>query len=197
MRIGILGGTFDPPHLGHLQLIESAVISLDLDEVILLPANTNPFKQGRRSTPAKQRLEMSQLLTQANPKVAISDMELTRGGLSYTVDTLGELQMVHPGEYWFILGADSLKSFPEWKNPHRILRLCRLAVAVRPPTTKEEMLRGLPSEFADKVDIIEMPPTDISSTMIREKVLKGQNIEKLTTPPVLEYIKKHKLYKLV
>jgi nicotinate-nucleotide adenylyltransferase len=196
MKIGILGGTFDPPHYGHLRVAEAAIESLQLDEIILLPASTNPFKQGRRATPAKQRLEMTQLLTKHHPKIAISDMEMTRGGVSYTVDTLGELQMVHPGEYWFILGADSLKSFPDWKNPHRILRLCRLAAAVRPPATKEEMLRGFPSEFIDKLDWLEIEPTDISSTQIREKIVKGHSIDRLTTPEVVDYIKKNKLYKI-
>jgi nicotinate-nucleotide adenylyltransferase len=196
MRIGILGGTFDPPHQGHLKLVESAIQSLQLDEVIFLPANSNPFKQNNRSTPAKQRLEMTQLLTKNHLKLAVSDMEITRGGLSYTVDTLGELQMVHPGEYWFILGADAIKGFPEWKNPHRILRLCRLAVAARPPINREDTLRGLGEEFTEKVDMIEMPPTEISSTSIREKIMKGHSVDKLTTPEVIDYIKRNKLYKL-
>jgi nicotinate-nucleotide adenylyltransferase len=194
MRIGILGGTFDPPHFGHLAIIEAAIQSLDLDEVIILPANTNPFKQGKPAVHPKQRLEMVNLLAKKNPKVATSDMEITRGGLSYTVDTLGELQMVHPGEYWFILGADALKGFPNWKNPQRILRLCRLAVAARPPVAEEDLLRGLPDEVREKVDLIQMPPQEISSSEIRERLLRKMPIEKLTTPEIVDYIKKNKLY---
>lgn len=195
MRIGILGGTFDPPHLGHLSLIEAAIEALALDEVIVLPANKNPFKQGSRGSSAQQRLEMANLLAKRNDKIATSDMEITRGGLSYTVDTLGELQMVHPGEYWFIMGADSLKGFAEWKNPQRILRLCRLAVAARPPLTREDVLVGLEDWVKEKVDFVEMPPHEASSTSIRDKVLRGLPINSLTTPEIVDYIKKNKLYK--
>ncbi|MBI1333859.1 MAG: nicotinate (nicotinamide) nucleotide adenylyltransferase [Armatimonadetes bacterium] len=194
MRIGILGGTFDPPHLGHLKLAEAAIESLQLDEVILLPANTNPFKGRQRTSSAKDRAAMTQLLQKRNPKLSFSDMEITRGGVSYTVDTLGELQMVHPGDYWFIMGADAVKNFGEWKNPQRILRLCRLAVAVRPPTTKEDLSRQIPAEFRDKIDIIDMATTAESSTEIRERLQKGQPIQNLTIPEVSEYIKKNKLY---
>lgn len=195
MRIGILGGTFDPPHYGHLKIAEAAIEALDLDEVILLPANTNPFKGGARTSPAKMRVAMAQLLQKKNDKLSFSDMEITRGGVSYTVDTLGELQMVHPGEYWFIMGADAMKGFAEWKNPQRILRLCRLAVAVRPPMTKEDLDRHIPEDFRDKVDLIELAPTPESSTEIRERVLKGHSIQNFTTPEIVDYIKQNKLYK--
>ncbi len=194
MRIGILGGTFDPPHHGHLKLAEAAINALELDEVILLPANTNPFKSGQRTTPAKHRAAMAQLLQKRNAKLSFSDMEITRGGVSYTVDTLGELQMVHPGEYWFILGADAMKGFSEWKNPQRILRLCRLAVALRPPMTKEELERQIPDEFRDKVDLIEMPPTPESSTDIRTRLQKGQPIQNITPAEIVDYIRQNKLY---
>lgn len=195
MKIGILGGTFDPPHFGHLKLAEAAIEALDLDEVILLPANTNPFKQQRRSSPAKDRIAMTQLLQKRNAKLSFSDMEITRGGVSYTVDTLGELQMVHPGEYWFIMGADAMKGFEEWKNPQRILRLCRLAVAIRPPMTRIDLELQIPEDFRDKVDIIEMTATEESSTVIREKVAKGQTIQNLTTSEISDYIRNNKLYK--
>jgi nicotinate-nucleotide adenylyltransferase len=195
MRIGILGGTFDPPHLGHLKIVQAAIDSLQLDEVIILPASTNPFKSGRRITEGKHRLDMVKLLCKQNPLLAYSDMELTRGGLSYTVDTLGELQMVHPGEYWFIMGADSLKSFSGWKNPYRILRLCRIAVAVRPPTSEGDLLLTVPEEFHDKIDVVPIEATDISSTNIRDRIAKSQPYSNLTTSEIVDYIKKHKLYK--
>lgn len=195
MRIGILGGTFDPPHLGHLKLAEAAIEALNLDEVILLPANSNPFKQSRRASNAKDRVAMARLLQKHNAKLSFSDMEITRGGVSYTVDTLGELQMVHPGEYWFILGADAMKGFADWKNPQRILRLCRLAVAIRPPVTQNDLERQIPEEFRDKVDIIEMVATSESSSEIRERVTKGQPIQNLTTPEIADYIRNNKLYK--
>ena len=195
MRIGILGGTFDPPHYGHLKLAEAAIEALDLDEVILLPANINPFKQKRRTAPAKDRMAMVQLLQKKNARLSSSDMEITRGGVSYTVDTLGELQMVHPGEYWFILGADSVAEFNEWKNPQRVLRLCRLAVAVRPPITREDLLLQLPEDFRDKIDVIELTATEESSTEIRDRVIRGLTIQNMTTPEISDYIRNNKLYK--
>lgn len=194
MRIGILGGTFDPPHYGHLKLAEAAIEALDLDEVILLPANINPFKQQRRGTSAKDRLAMLQLLQKRHPKLALSDMEITRGGVSYTVDTLGELQMVHPGDYWFIMGADAMTQFMEWKNPQRILRLCRLAVTIRPPITKEELQLHLPEEFRDRIDVIEMKPTEESSTTIRDRIIRGLPVQNMTTPEIVTYIRNNKLY---
>ena len=195
MRIGILGGTFDPPHYGHLKLAEAAIEALDLDEVILLPANINPFKQQKRISSSKDRAAMLQLLQKKNAKLSFSDMEITRGGVSYTVDTLGELQMVHPGEYWFILGADAVGNFVEWKNPQRILRLCRLAVAIRPPFNKDDLQLQLPEEFRDKIDVIEMTATEESSSAIRDKVIRGVTIQNLTTPEITEYIRNNKLYK--
>ena len=195
MRIGILGGTFDPPHYGHLKLAEAAIQALELDEVILLPANINPFKQKGRTASAKDRTEMTQLLQKRNDKLSFSDMEITRGGVSYTVDTLGELQMVHPGEYWFIVGADTISTFTEWKNPQRVLRLCRLAVAVRPPLNKEDLQLQIPEEFRDKIDIIEMTATDESSTTIRDRVIRDLPIQNMTTPEIVTYIRNNKLYK--
>ncbi len=194
MRIGILGGTFDPPHYGHLKLAEAAIESLNLDEVILLPANINPFKQKKRITSGKQRIAMTQLLQKRNPKLSFSDMEITRGGVSYTVDTLGELQMVHPGEYWFIVGADAIGNFMEWKNPQRILRLCRLAVAVRPPINKDDLQLELPEEFRDKIDIIEMTATTESSSTIRDRIIRGLTVQNMTTPEIVDYIRNNKLY---
>ena len=195
MRIGILGGTFDPPHYGHLKLAEAAIQALELDEVILLPANINPFKQKGRTASAKDRSAMTQLLQKSNAKLSFSDMEITRGGVSYTVDTLGELQMVHPGEYWFIVGADAISTFTEWKNPQRVLRLCRLAVAVRPPLNKDDLQLQIPDEFRDKIDIIEMTATDESSTTIRDRVIRDLPIQNMTTPEIVTYIRNNKLYK--
>ena len=195
MRIGILGGTFDPPHFGHVKLAEAAISALDLDEVILLPANINPFKQKQRITSARDRIAMTQLLQKKDPKLSFSDMEITRGGVSYTVDTLGELQMVHPGEYWFILGADAIGNFLEWKNPQRILRLCRLAVAIRPPINKDDLQLELPEEFRDKIDVIEMTATNESSSTIRDRVIRDLPIQNMTTPEIVTYIRNNKLYK--
>lgn len=195
MRIGVFGGSFDPPHSGHLALARAAREQLGLDEVILLPANQNPLKSSRSNASAKHRLAMVQRLVKGEPGLAVSDMEITRGGVSYTVDTIGELQMVQPADYWFLMGADALKGLPQWKNPARLLRLCRLGVAVRPPMTEGDVLARVPPDLRAKVDLIKMAPMDVSSTDIRTRLAKGQNASPWLAPEVLRYIGENGLYK--
>src|ERR1041384_5745403 len=102
MKIGILGGTFDPPHNGHLAFAEAAVQTLELDEVLFIPANRNPLKPEKRQASAKDRLEMVRLMVEGKPQMAVSDIEIRRGGPSYAVETLDELHFVSPAEYWFL-----------------------------------------------------------------------------------------------
>ena len=194
MKIGVFGGTFDPPHVGHLALAKAARETLGLDEIVFLPAARNPLKSRRIGTSGADRLAMIRLLIRGQEGMAASDMELTRGGVSYTVDTLGELQMVQPAEYWFLMGADGIAQLHEWRNTVRIAKLCRLAVAVRPPFEAEELLSKLPPEFEGKADLIVMPPVDISSTDIREKFARRKPVHGLTPPEVLRYIEEHRLY---
>jgi len=197
MRIGILGGTFDPPHTGHLSLGQAAIEQLELDELIFIPANRNPLKGTKNETAAKHRLAMVEKLITGQPQMAYSDMEITRGGPSYTVDTMSELQMVRPADYWFIMGADALRGLASWKSPNRLTRLCRIAVAVRPPLIVADVLVKLPEEFKGHVDIIEMPALDISSTELRNRIHNGQNINPWMTTEVRQYIQTHKLYRNV
>ncbi len=195
MRIGILGGSFDPPHRGHLRVAKAARDALQLDEVIFLPAARNPMKTGRTNASAEDRLEMTKLLIAGEPGFSVSDMELTRGGVSYTVDTLGELQMVRPAEYWFLMGADGLKTFADWKNPQRILRLCRVGVAVRPPLqTAADVQARLPEEFRDKMDVIPMSTDLSSSTDARLGLREGKLAPDVVPANVLQYIRRKKLY---
>jgi nicotinate-nucleotide adenylyltransferase len=195
MRIGILGGTFDPPHTGHLSLGLAAIEQLELDELLFIPANRNPIKSVRTGTPAKHRIAMVERLIKDQPKMAYSDMEITRGGPSYTVDTVTEMQMVSPGEYWFIMGADALRGLPNWKSPARLMRLCRLGVAVRPPLIVSDVLVKLPEEFKGKVDVISMPALDISSSELRTRLQKHQVTTPWITPEVHQYIESNKLYR--
>jgi nicotinate-nucleotide adenylyltransferase len=195
MRIGIIGGTFDPPHIGHLTLAKSAIETLGLDEVLFLPANRNPFKNETGASQPKHRLAMVQKLIENEPNMAVSDMELTRGGTSYTVDTLGELQMVRPAEYWFVLGVDAAKALNDWKSPQRLLKLCRLAVAVRPPDSEEGVMTKIPEQFRDKVDLVKMQPLDVSSTDLRERIARGINVTPWMAPAVIKYIQENKLYR--
>jgi len=195
MKIGILGGTFDPPHVGHLSVARAALEQLELDEVLFLPANRNPLKTHKTSTPGRQRLGMVEALIRHEENMAVSDMELTRQGMSYTVDTLSEIQMVSPAEYWFIMGADSLRGFAEWKHPQRILKMARLAVAVRPPIGEADVLSRLPEEYRDRVDLIKMAPIDISSTDLRERLTRHLNVSAWIPQDVLKYIATNQLYR--
>lgn len=195
MKIGILGGTFDPPHAGHLALARAAMDQLGLDEVIFLPANRNPLKAGKASASGKHRVGMVEALIRHDSQLAVSDMEITRGGTSYTVDTLGELQMVRPAEYWFLMGADALKGLPDWKNPQRLMRLCRLGVAVRPPMSEGDVIARIPEEFKEKVDLIRMSPLDVSSTDIRDRLSRNKSVSPQLPNDVLKYIHTYQLYK--
>jgi nicotinate-nucleotide adenylyltransferase len=196
MKIGILGGTFDPPHAGHMSLAQNARAALNLDEVIWMPANNNPLKQKGKSSPARHRLEMVRLFVEGEAGMAVSNIEITRGGQSYAVDTLSELQYVRPADYWFIVGADSLRTVVKWKQPERLLRLCRLAAAVRPPVNTTEALLLVPQQLRSAIDLIEMKPLDISATEIRSLVGSGQSIERWVAKPVIKYIQENKLYRI-
>lgn len=195
MRIGVFGGTFDPPHTGHLELARAALEHLQLDEVIFMPANRNPLKRRHDTAPPKHRLEMIRRLIEGEAQFGVSDQEITRGGPSYTVDTMSELQMAQPGEYWFLLGADSLKGLKDWKQPERLLRMCRLGVVMRPPQTEALVLGRLPDEVRAKVDLIPMKPMDISATELRERIAKGKPTAPWLAPAVLQYINANGLYR--
>jgi nicotinate-nucleotide adenylyltransferase len=193
-RIGVFGGTFDPPHVGHLALAEAARDQLELDDVIFLPASKNPLKSRRAIAEGHHRLSMVRTLINGKEGLAASDMELTRGGVSYTVDTLGELKMVQPADYWFIMGADSLRQITEWRNLVRLSKLCRLAIAIRPPMTEADVRIRIPVEFEDKCDLVSMPASEVSSTEVRDRLARNRPTAGLLTPEVAQYIHRHKLY---
>jgi len=195
LKIGILGGTFDPPHHAHLALARAAMEQLELDEVLWIPAARNPLKRARSEAP-KHRMEMVRLALESEKDMAMSDIEVGRGGPSYTTDTLSELVHVKPGEYWVIVGADALRTFQEWKAPEKILKVARLAVAIRPPYKKDEILSKVPPEFAGHIDWIQMPESEISATDIRLRSEEKRPFAHLVPSKVYDYIKKHKLYGL-
>lgn len=194
MRYGILGGTFDPPHLGHVALARAAMVGMDLDEVLFVPASRNPLKT-RKTSPGKERLKMVELAISDEPGFTVSDVEITRGGPSYSVDTLEELLMVRPGSYWFIVGADTLQGLDSWKEPERLLGLCRLIGVAREGLSPEEVLHKVNREYSRKIDIVSMPSVPISSSKIREDIARGAPVEHWLKPAVWEYIKKVGLYR--
>ena len=193
MKYGILGGTFDPPHIGHMLIAQEARRQLGLDEVLWVPANKNPIKRGRQSSP-RARLEMCRLATQGVEGMAVSDVETSRGGESYAVDTLEELKMVMPGDYWFIAGMDAVAQLPTWKDPERLLQLCRLAVVTRPGTDAQTTLSRLGAEVQRHIDLLETVPKSVSSSNIRDMATRGDDFSHLVAPTVYGYIKENELY---
>ena len=194
MRIGIFGGTFDPPHNGHLALARACMAELALDEVLFVPAAQNPLKTTGPKASAHDRLTMLGLLVAAVDNMGVLDIELQKGGRSYTVDTMDDLQMVQPADYWFLLGADALKGLGSWKNPTKLLRLCRLGVVLRPSQADADVITRFGEPYRDRVDLIRMPPVDISSTEIRNRLSQGKTIAPYVPQAILAYIEEKGLY---
>lgn len=196
-RIGMLGGTFDPPHNAHLALAEAARTTLDLDRIVFVPAGDPWRKRDREVTPAVARLEMVRVAVDELPWAEVSAIEVDRVGASYTADTLAAL--VQPDEdWWFILGADALADLPYWREPERIVSLARLAVARRPdtdgPLLSGEVRRAVPG-IEGCIDFIVMPQIDISATEIRRRVGAGESTDELLPHAVREVIDREGLYR--
>jgi nicotinate-nucleotide adenylyltransferase len=191
-RIGVLGGTFDPIHTGHLVLAEQVKEKLKLDQVIFIPCFRPPHKTQRKLSPSKDRFRMTQLALEGNPAFAISDIELKRKGLSYTVDTLRELKNLYPNSsIYFLTGSDVLNEIHTWKHPEEIYKLAKVVIAERPSFDEFDS----ENHFAKKSIIVKINGVDVSSSQIREKAKKGQSIKYLVPLKVEEYIKKKKLYR--
>ena len=192
-RIGVFGGTFDPPHLGHLLLAESARDRLKLDRVLFVPARVPPHKLSRRVTPPATRLGLLRAALRGTG-FAISTLELGRPGPSYTVDTLERLGRRHPGaRLWLLVGADSLADLPTWREPERILSLATLAVAARPEASD----RTPPSmaRFARRIVHLGNPPVAIASTDLRARVARGRSIRFLVPAAVEKRVDALGLYR--
>jgi nicotinate-nucleotide adenylyltransferase len=200
MRMGVLGGTFDPPHLGHLLLAQEALQALDLSKVLFVPAGEPWRKAGRELSPRADRLAMARLAVEDNAALVVSTAEVERPGPSYTAETLAELrdQSASETELFFIMGADSLADFSHWHEPQRILQLARLAVAERPPLDVEGLAQAIPEELAgvlrERVVWLKMPLIEISASAVRERVRGGLSIRYWVPQAVEEYIHSHGLY---
>jgi nicotinate-nucleotide adenylyltransferase len=186
-RLGILGGSFNPIHHGHLIVATRMAEDLDLERVLLVPAAVAPLKDPGELAPARDRWEMLRRAIRGNPLFEACDLELRRGGVSYTVDTLRELHRRRPADYRLILGADAARLLPRWKEAAEVLRLARPAVAARPG---HGTVPGLP-----KKDIVEVPLLEISGTEIRDRVRRGLSIRYLVPDPVERYIRRRGLYR--
>ncbi len=197
MRTGILGGTFNPPHIAHLIIAQEALVDLALDRVLLIPARIPPHKRVEEEPGAEHRLALCELAFGADERFEISGIELQRPGPSYTVDTLLELSSTAPdNELFLIVGGDIAAGFASWREPERVLSLARLAVAKRrgtPTGAIETALAGL--RGGERAEFFGMPRIGISSTMIRRRVRLGQPIRYLVPDAVAEYIDTHGLYR--
>lgn len=190
-KIGILGGTFDPPHVAHLMVGESAVDEAGLDAVFYVPAFQPPHKAGLPGASATQRVTMTRLAIRGNRRFKCLDIETKRKGTSYTVDTLEELTAGIPGtEFVLILGADSFIDFPAWKSPERILQLASLLVY---PRNGFPLSPDLP--FFRHAEMMAGPSVEVSSTLIRRRVAMGKSIRYLVPDAVDRFIRSHGLYR--
>lgn len=187
MKIGILGGTFNPIHYGHLILGEQVLGQLKLDRVIYIPTFMPPHKSNRDVIPARHRLKMAELAVGENPHFTVSDIEIARRGKSYTIDTLRQIRKRYPSSrFFFICGSDLVSEIPTWKDVDDIYRMAKFVLAKRPGFGKRLTGRSFLK--------IHVAQVDISSSLIRGLVKRGRSIRYLTPDPVVRYIKKHRLY---
>ena len=199
-RIGIMGGTFDPIHIGHLILGETAYHQFQLDKILFMPAGNPPHKQARENRATdRQRVDMVRLAIASNPHFSLSLEEMHREGYTYTYRTLERLKKQNPDtEYYFILGADSLYTFDEWREPGRILGACTILVGTRNHTSDEKLDRAiqhLEKKYQGNIQKLESLNIDISSKMIRSWIEEGRSLAYYVPDQVIDYIEKNKIYK--
>lgn len=196
MNIGILGGTFDPIHIGHLVVAEEARIKVGLNEILFVPAGQPLLKPDCNITPSDQRVEMVRCAISDNPHFKLCTLEIEHPGPSYTVDTLMMLrqQLGSEASFFFILGRDTLAALPSWKEPQKLVQLCRLIVA---PRLGSQDLQHLETEIPgllDRVIQLDMPVIGLSSSGIRQRIAQGLPIRYLVPDAVDKYITEQKMY---
>lgn len=197
-RIGILGGTFDPPHVGHLWLASLAADTMQLDRVIFMPAAQPPHKQGRSISPIVDRLLMTRLAIGGNDRFELSTLEVGRTGPSYTVDSVEELRRTYDDAALFlIMSVDSLAQIDGWHEPERLLSLIEWLVGPRPgtPPPDPEQLHQRFGAAADRIHLLDGPSLDVSATVVRERVAAGRTIRYLVPQAVEELIVERGLYR--
>ena len=209
MNLGVFGGTFDPVHQAHLRLAEEMRECLGLTQVLLVPAARSPLKPESTASPT-QRLEMLELATATHPAFAVLDLELSRAGPSYTVDTLRAIGARHRGaRLWFLLGSDAVRELDRWREPEALFELASLAIAPRPGSAGAHPRELLPATLAagfrdgpdglvhtsgHEIRVIPFAPLGISASDIRRRVARGASIRYLVPDLVVDYIRKHRLY---
>ena len=197
-KVGIMGGTFDPIHIGHLILGENAYLQFGLDKVVFMPSGNPPHKKERDGGTDLQRMDMVKLAIASNTHFEISDIEMNEDGYTYTYRTLERLVKEHPDtEYYFIIGADSLFYFDSWKNPQRIADACTLVVATRNHTSDEkldEKIEFVRKLFNAKIEKLDTENIDCSSSQIRSWIKEGHTVKYYVPDTVINYIHTYHVY---
>jgi nicotinate-nucleotide adenylyltransferase len=196
-RIGLLGGTFNPPHLGHLVCAQEALVGLGLDRVLLVPVHTPPHKEADGDPGAEHRVTLCELAVAADERLEVSRAEVDVPGRSYTVDTLSRLHEQRPeDQLTFIVGGDMARSLPQWRAPETILSLAEIGVAGRGEDHPDEIRSGLAglAGAPERIRFFDMPRIDISSTLIRDRVAAGLPVRYLVPDAVADYISRKGLY---
>ena len=199
MRVGILGGTFDPVHVGHLIIAEEALSRLALDQLLFIPAGQPWLKADQPLSEAEHRLKMVELAIASNPRLGVSRIEVDRAGPTYTIDTLEQLKrdLGEDAQLYFILGLDALEQFHRWEQPERIIELCELAIASRPGYQNSRILDeqlGRFPKLGSKINFVAAPVMDISGSSIRLRASEGRSIKYRVPEAVERYIRQHSLY---
>ena len=193
MKVCLFGGTFDPPHLGHLIIAQTIFEAENFDQIVFVPAYQPPHKNGMKISPVDQRLEMLNIAIKENPNFIMSDLEIERKGLSYSIDTIMEYKKqnnLSSNELFYLMGSDSLRQFNKWKNPKMIIDESRVIVAIRPGFRPSD----IPNWILAKIQFASIPRIEISSTTIRERWVNDKTIRYMVTESVWQYINKNKLY---
>ena len=197
-KIGLLGGTFDPIHMGHLLIAEDARQGLGLDTIVFIPTGRPWLKADQKVTEPKHRLAMVELATNSNPNFEVSDIEVCRPGATYTVDTLEQLRREYDSntEIFLILGMDSLNELTRWRNPERLFGFCTIVGISRPgqDDIDRDKLESIAGGASDKVILIPGPSLGISGTDIRDRVADGRSIKYRVPEAVESYILEYGLY---
>ncbi|OFT85071.1 nicotinate-nucleotide adenylyltransferase [Corynebacterium sp. HMSC29G08] len=194
MRIGVMGGTFDPIHHGHLVAASEAAHRFALDEVVFVPTGQPWQKAGRQISPAEDRYLMTVIATASNPRFTVSRVDIDRAGPTYTIDTLRDLREVYPdAQFYFITGADALSSIMSWHDWDKMFQLAEFVGVTRPGYELTEDM--LPADIQERVHLIDIPAMAISSTDCRERASQGRPVWYLVPDGVVQYIAKHGLYR--
>lgn len=198
IKTGIMGGTFNPIHIGHLIAAEEVYLQLKLDRIVFIPTGNPPHKIKAEVVSSRERYEMTALAINKNDKFILSDIETNRKGLCYSYDTLLKLNKLYPdNEFYFIIGFDTLKDLDSWKNICEVFKMCKFAVVNRENKEFEmiEEIKSKKATYGADIVMVHIPSIDISSTDIRNRIKKGQSIRYMVPDEVYNYIIENRLYR--